>query len=278
MLFSETPSADTLRLLLSRAQQEGLDDSVIGRLKVILHFAEHEYSISETCRYFGISRSTFHRWMERFDPNNLRSLQDRSHEPMSVRQSTVPSEMVELIRRYRMRYPQMGKEKIAELLLSDHAVMYSASTIGRVIERECLYFADTPFHWKKRLAFQKHDFVPASEQMSELASELQSESIEAPERSTDTVHVQINEPPVYVPLQSTLALPIQRSKWAHIGRFLVVSSIVTNILFVSALFGLALLERLTVSASPVHSAASAAMSSGLDSSADSTITQTHIAE
>jgi transposase-like protein len=111
MLTSGTPSPEQLYILLARAEREGLDASVIDRLKVILHFAEHRHSISETCRQFGISRSTFHRWIERFDPENLSTLADKSHEPLTLRQSAIDAESVELIRRYRMRYPQMGKER-----------------------------------------------------------------------------------------------------------------------------------------------------------------------
>ena len=250
MIFSETPSADELRLLLQRAEQECLDDSVIGRLRVILHFAEHSRSISETCRYFGISRSTFHRWIERFDPNNLRSLADRSHEPMIVRQSAVASDVVELVRRYRMRYPQMGKEKISELLLSDHAVELSASTVGRVIERECLYFGDTPFHWKKRLENQKHGVLPmaAMEPVSEPVLPIV-EPLFA-ELAIETPHV-----PASVKVS---VRPTQAWNWTNIGRFLVVSSVITNILFLGTIALLSLFEHSVSAEAPtqeIHSSA-----------------------
>jgi hypothetical protein len=45
----------------------------------------------------------------------------------------------------------MGKERIVELLQQEHQITLSASTVGRVIERECLYFDATPLHWKKRM-------------------------------------------------------------------------------------------------------------------------------
>ena len=41
------------------------------RLEWIAHFAENVCSVSETCRKFGISRSTFYRVLERFDAENL---------------------------------------------------------------------------------------------------------------------------------------------------------------------------------------------------------------
>jgi transposase-like protein len=117
-----------------------------------LHFAEQGRSVSATCRHFGISRSAFYRWMRRLDPDNLASLEERPNDPATLNQSIVPPEVVALIHRYRTETPLMGKEKIRDALETAHGVRLSASTIGRVIERECLYFGDTPLHWKKRNA------------------------------------------------------------------------------------------------------------------------------
>lgn len=108
--------------------------------------------MAETCAAFDISRSTFHRWLQRFDPSDLSSLDDLPSDPKAVRQPAVPAAVVALIRAYREREPLVGKERVAQLLLSEHGVTLSASSVGRVIDRECLYFADTPLHWKKRVA------------------------------------------------------------------------------------------------------------------------------
>lgn len=233
MNFSETPSADSLRLLLARAEQEQLDESILWRLKVILHFAENQYSISETCRHFGISRSTFHRWVERFDPKNLRSLQDRSHEPMTLRQSAVAPEIVELVRRYRMRYPHMGKEKISELLTTDHAVSLSASTVGRVIERECLYFADTPFHWKKRLQLHEtHKTV--ADAVEHAAPDVQAERCSEP---------QIHNVPFAETIHVTPVPERRLTSWANFVRFAVILSVLVNVAVFVMLTVSALVER-----------------------------------
>lgn len=203
--------------------------SVIERLRVFLHYAEHHYSISETCRQFGISRSTFHRWMDRFDPENLGSLADKSHEPLTARQSAIDPQVIELVRRYRMRYPQMGKERIAELLLAEHGAEISASSVGRVIERECMYFADTPLHWKKRLEHQKQAVARGIDPAAETAT--------APE-----THVEI------VPEEETRAGDtVIRIAWPDtrlLRRFLLVSCLVTNIAFVCMLAVSVFLEYL----------------------------------
>lgn len=235
-----TPSPEQLRILLARAEREGLDATVIERLGVILHFAEHRYSISETCRQFGISRSTFHRWIERFDPEDLSSLADKSHEPQTLRQSAIDAESVELIRRYRMRYPQMGKERIAELLMSDHGVSVSPSSVGRVIERNCLYFADTPFHWKKRL--EKQAQMPRDE--SVIAEHQHTFVPVMPEPEPVTQHVTVE--PEFEPGATTEdPTPVRPFSWRTVKRLVIVSSVITNVAFVSLLLGSALFEHVS---------------------------------
>jgi len=228
MRFSEIPSAQEIQTLLEKAQQEGLDASIIERLKVILHFAQNRQSVSATCRHFGISRSTFHRWMERFDPTDVRSLQDRSREAVYVQQTTLASEIIEIIRRYRLRYPHMGKEKISDLLRAEHGVEVSPSAIGRIIERECFYFADTPLHWKKRMAFN----LETGQQVS--GDSTAGDSAEQGQRlSAGAEH----------PVDIDIAPSGARLLWRHIRRLLLVSSIITNVAFLAMLLSMSLWER-----------------------------------
>jgi len=143
-----TPQSNTL---LARATAQGLSAEARGRAAWIAAYLERGRSVSDVCAEFGITRGTFHRWMKRFNPDDLTSLEERSHQPKSVRQSSVSAEIVEKIRGYRQAQPLLGKERIAELLRIESGVSLSSSTVARIIERECLYFGDTPLHWKKRL-------------------------------------------------------------------------------------------------------------------------------
>ncbi len=138
-----------IQSLLAQAEVLQLSDRARQRLQWFLHYLQHGQSVSSTCAHFGISRATFQRWLERFDPHDPQTLEERSHHPRTLRQSAVPEDVVALIAEYRRKHPQMGKERIAQLLKQDHQVTLSASTVGRVIERECLYFSTTPHHWKK---------------------------------------------------------------------------------------------------------------------------------
>lgn len=225
-----SPSPEQIKILLTRAEREGMDSSVIKRLTVILHFAENHHSISDTCRQFQISRSTFHRWMERFNPEDLTTLADKSNESQQYRSSAIDQETIELIRRYRMRYLQMGKERIAELLLSEHL---SPSSVGRVIERECLYFADTPLHWKKRM---EHG-VRTENATAEFSEETMRDQPE------DADVVPVHEHIVITEEELEVAPKKLRTTWSGMKRFIIVSSVITNVVFVSILLGMALFEH-----------------------------------
>lgn len=142
-----------LRLLLKQADEQGHGKSVKQKLAWFIFANEHENNISLTCRHFAITRSTFLRWLSRFNPNDLTSLNDHSRRPDRVRLPETPPEVVELIRVYREKFRTMGKESIRKLLQQEHGIAISASTIGRVIQRHHFFFAEQPSHQLKLTAW-----------------------------------------------------------------------------------------------------------------------------
>ena len=141
---------DIVNLLHHAGKLGGLSREGKKRLTWFAYALAHEGNVSLTCRYFGISRSTFMRWASRFDPKRPETLDDHSRRPHRVRPPEVTPAVVTIIRRYRTEFPTMGKEKIAQKLHSEHALTVSASTVGRVIARERLFFGDRPSHQQKR--------------------------------------------------------------------------------------------------------------------------------
>jgi hypothetical protein len=189
---------------------------------------------------------TFHRWIDRFDPENLSTLADKSHEPMTLRQSAIDAESIELIRRYRMRYTQMGKERIAELLQLDHGKDISSSSVGRVIERECLYFADTPFHWKKRLE-KKSGISPTSNHIIadyEHATDLQNVAESTPEKTVQHINIEPENADDVSDALQEIVVNKKSLPWQSLKRLIIVSSVITNVAFVSLLLGSALIEHI----------------------------------
>jgi putative transposase len=94
--------------------------------------AGKETTVKKTCHLFQISRSTFYNWRRRYDPKNLRSLEDRSSRPKRARQRSWGVETVKAVQRLREKYPRWGKDKLAVLLRQDN-IKASVSTVGRVI-------------------------------------------------------------------------------------------------------------------------------------------------
>jgi putative transposase len=102
------------------------------RLKWFDYYRLHDNNARLTCRYFGISHTTFYRWKKRYNPKNLLSLEERSHRPRKVRHPTWTTEQVNAVLRIREQYPRWGKDKLA-VLLADQGITMSVSMVGRIL-------------------------------------------------------------------------------------------------------------------------------------------------
>jgi hypothetical protein len=136
--------------MLRHAESFGLSKEAKQRLHWFAYALAHEGNISLTCRYFGISRSTFLRWAKRFNSRDPQSLEEHSRRPHSFRKPETPQDVIALIRTYRETYPSMSKETIVLRLLEEHHITLSASSVGRVIRREKLFFGESTSHARKR--------------------------------------------------------------------------------------------------------------------------------
>ncbi len=74
--------AGQLHDLQRRQDALRLSPSARQRLEWLIYLSEHRHSISSACRHFGIARTTLHRWVERFNPHDPFTLEERSHHPM----------------------------------------------------------------------------------------------------------------------------------------------------------------------------------------------------
>lgn len=137
--------------LLTQADSLELSAQAVLRLKWFAFALEHDNNVSLTCRHFGIARSTFLTWADRFDARDPLSLEEKSRRPHTTRQPETDASVIALIRTLRQSRPLIGKHAIRKVLKEKHDIDLSASTIGRIIARHCLFFADIPSHRQKRL-------------------------------------------------------------------------------------------------------------------------------
>lgn len=89
-------------------------------------------NVVRTCRHFGISRQTFYRWRRRYDPQDLTTLEGRSHRPHRLRQPTWSFPLEERVLTLRGQFPRWGKDKLA-ILLAREQRRVSTSMVGRIL-------------------------------------------------------------------------------------------------------------------------------------------------
>ena len=91
-------------------------------------------NVALTCRHFGISRQTFYRWLKRYEPLDLISLEERSHCPHRRRQPTWSFLLARKVLTLRLRFPRWGKDKLA-VLLRLQGERVSTSMVGRILHQ-----------------------------------------------------------------------------------------------------------------------------------------------
>ncbi len=113
---------------LPRAPQLSREARV--RLRYLGYAQTH--SVAATCDRFGIARSTYYRWAKRYDPADLRSLEDRPSRPRRPRRPTWTAAQAEAVRQAREAHPRWGKDKLA-VVLRAQGIRLSVSMVGRIL-------------------------------------------------------------------------------------------------------------------------------------------------
>lgn len=119
-------------LQMSRLQFADLSSEARRRLGWITYYHFHGRNAALTCRHFDITRQMFYRWLKRYDPNNLKSLEDRSCTPKRRRQRTWTPQTVSRVKALREKYPTWGKDKLACLIRRER-IAVSVSMVGRIL-------------------------------------------------------------------------------------------------------------------------------------------------
>lgn len=103
------------------------------RLAVLRHAEEVTRDVSATCRYYGISRPTFYKWLHRYEELGEEGLRDRSSAPHcspNATQVEVVGKIVYLRRNY-----HFGPQKIAMYLRRYHDITISPSGVWRILKK-----------------------------------------------------------------------------------------------------------------------------------------------
>jgi putative transposase len=103
------------------------------RLRWMDHYGQYG-NARLTSRHFYISAQTFYRWKNRFDPEDLTTLEAESRRPRHVRKPMTSVAVEDEILKLREKYPRWGKDKLV-VLLRRRGIKLSTSTVGRVMKR-----------------------------------------------------------------------------------------------------------------------------------------------
>jgi transposase InsO family protein len=99
-----------------------------------MDFYRRTQNVALTCRHFGISRQTFYRWLKRYEPMDLTTLEERSRCPHHRRQPTWSVLLERKVLTLRLQFPRWGKDKLA-VLLREQGEEVSTSMVGRILNR-----------------------------------------------------------------------------------------------------------------------------------------------
>jgi transposase InsO family protein len=99
-------------------------------------YGSHGRNAEKTCRHFGISKSVFYRWKTRYNPKNLKTLEDdkKTRRPHHIRSMTTAVWIIKKIYDIRKDNPEKSKYEIQEELRRQ-GVHVGQSAIQKVINR-----------------------------------------------------------------------------------------------------------------------------------------------
>lgn len=110
-----------------------LDRRARTRLRWIEHYEQVTRKVAPTCRYFGITRTTFYRWYHRYMSLGAEGLKDRSCRPHHIRYY-VPRDIVQTIvmLRHQRSY---GAPRMSYYIRKKYGWFVSAPTIWQIYKR-----------------------------------------------------------------------------------------------------------------------------------------------
>ena len=99
-------------------------------------YLQHGRKVVLTCRPSGISRATFYRWRQRYDPSTpMRPLRSCSRRPRTRRRPTTwTREQLATLSDLVSRNPHWGRGRLRLLLLERYDWHWSEATVGRMLQ------------------------------------------------------------------------------------------------------------------------------------------------
>lgn len=101
----------------------------------IYYYSKAKGKALVTCRYFGISKTSFYKWLSVFDETNLRTLEESSRAPINRRERLLKTNTEQQILALRKLHPEYGKMKLQALYQFHYKQYISSWQCQLVIEK-----------------------------------------------------------------------------------------------------------------------------------------------
>jgi transposase InsO family protein len=139
------------------------------RKEFVRDYESGDWSVSQLCRMYGISRVTGHEVVRRWRAAGEAGLEERSRAPLRHPNQTAAS-IEALVLRLRRQHPLWGPRKLKVVLEQQHPELLipAASTMGAMLDREGLTHRRSK---RRRVEPYTQPFAPATEPNAEWASD-----------------------------------------------------------------------------------------------------------
>ena len=118
---------------ISASAERELERRAKHKLAVLRHVDEVSGSVAATCRYYGISRQAYNKWLKRYESEGFEGLKDRSSAPHPSPTAT-SAEVIEKILWLLQQY-HFGPHKITMYLKRYHDLTVSPCGVWRILNK-----------------------------------------------------------------------------------------------------------------------------------------------
>jgi putative transposase len=125
-------TTNRMRGLAAKNPPHSLSKAGKARLQWILWYEAHGFNKSLTARHFYITRATLTKWLNRYDPRHLKTLEANSSTPVKIRRPEWNTADVLAVLEKRRQFPVWGKKKLV-VMLRELGWSWSESTVGRIL-------------------------------------------------------------------------------------------------------------------------------------------------
>ena len=106
------------------------------REEIIRHVSDVTQNVAKSCRYYGIARKTYYKWIARYNLHGTAGLTNQSHRPRVSKNATHP-DVVSKILYLRQNY-HFGPIRISDYLKRYHQIKIAQSSGHRILQRHNL--------------------------------------------------------------------------------------------------------------------------------------------